>query len=452
MQGHTVTNLRNSLGRFRKIALIWMGIGLSLPLWAFGGQQNSTVFSQIPDNGRARVENLDYITAPLYELTPNSRIIDDPMTGFRVRMRVEVQEARGFTYIIFENEVREPDRSLGIFPLVGAGNFVIRRNHEDGKIDQIKVFLGQGPHVYLRLSPQKVKSTASFYAYNDQEALFNNLPLPVSIERVLGLPTRDLLFLLEGSIQWASLIPRGNSYDYEFIQEMVQKLREELPHLPDAEDGAMDDQGRLVKIESMLSTGLPGFNCSGFAKWVADGVYHELTGSYLGIPSLKQKHLDLRGSALALELEDLRDPYFGLDWTRNIATAINTRHYGVQLEPEDSDVRTVPFFEYVEDLGYPVRDLWQIMYFLALDNPGSWYLGSVNGEFGQDPVLWQHYHVVVFFPYIDDQGNFRVVVMERNLETGIDNLIRRYPQEYMHLVQLPSISVDSGFEPPKIEY
>src|SRR5690554_4325612 len=115
-------------------------------------------------------------------------------------------------------------------------------------------------------------------------------------------------------------------------------------------------------------------------------MYRQLTGAWLSISDLKEKHFDLRGSAIGLEYEDERDPYFGLDWTRNIATEIARAHLSPAYEPEDSDVRSVPFFEYTEDLGYEVPELWQIMYILAITEPGHWYLGSINGEFGSDPV------------------------------------------------------------------
>jgi len=400
----------------------------------------TTELSRIPDNSPARIQAMDYILAPLSEIGPQlNRVITDPFMAPRVQFRVEQDRQRGLTYLLFENEIMDSQTLGKSFPLSAAGNFVIRRNHRDGKIDQIKFFLGQGPHVFLRFFPMgQNQSRASFFAYNDNVPLFDDLILPVNIERLLSLPTRDLLLLLSGNRQWSRFLVPEDLEEYTSVQQMVKILRPLLPTLPDAEDGAMDENGMLMKIESLLYTGLPGFNCSGFAKWVADGVYYQMTGRFMGIEELKEKHLDLRGSALGLEFEDLRDPYFGLDWTRNIARVLSEARYGVTFSPEDLDVREVPFFEYIEDKGYEVSDLWQTMYLLALTDPGAWYLGSVNGEFGSSPVLWQHYHVVTFFPYFDSNGLFRVVVMERNVESGIDSLIRRYPRDYMHLVRLPT--------------
>jgi hypothetical protein len=423
-------------------------------MYGYGTLGAVEFLSHIPDNFRVRQEMMELIEAPLYELTSGkNQIVQDPLVGFRVRMRIDSQPERGYTYVIFENEHSPSGNPLdiGTFPLIGAGNYIVRRTHETGEIDQIKIFLGQGPHVFLRISPLGEKSRASFFAYNDQEPLFSGILLPLSALRIISMPTSELLALLSGTIKWEDYLPPKEHFEYQPVEEMVSILRPRLKDLPDAEDGAMDENGRLVQIESLSSTGLPGFNCSGFAKWVADGLYQSLTGGYLPISALKQKHLDLRGSALALEFEDLRDPYFGLDWTRNIASSVNSAYYGGRFHPEDSDVRDVPFFEYIEDIGYEVSDLWQIMYFLALNEPGNWYLGSINGEFGSSPVLWQHYHVVVLFPYFDESGAFRVVVMERNLETGVDSLIKRYPKEFIHLVKILAADIEY-YSPPKIEY
>lgn len=404
----------------------------------------------LPDSSPARIQQLDLLEAPLFELHPGlNQVITDPFMTHRVRFRVEVDNERGFSYLIFENEVK--GTSAAAFPLVAPGNMIIRRTHNGGAIDQIKLFLGQGPHVYLRFFPMGVGQTrVSFFAYDDIDPLTQDLILPLGIRRIYSLSWKEIYALLAGNWEWQAFLAPDSLADYRNVEAMVHTIRPRLSELPDAEDGAMDEFGRLVKIESLFETDLPGFNCSGFAKWVADGIYQQATGRWMTIGVLKEKHYDLRGSAIGLEYEDLRDPYFGLDWTRNIATELARASYGRDYGPEDSDVRNIPFFEYTEDLGFAVPELWQIMYILAITEPGYWYLGSINGEFGQDPVLWQHYHVVVFFPYFDSDGQFRVAVMERNVESGIDSLIRRYPKDFVHLVRIPA-AVEPGYEPPRIQ-
>ena len=56
--------------------------------------------------------------------------------------------------------------------------------------------------------------------------------------------------------------------------------------------------------------------------------------------------------------------------------------------------------------------------------------------------------MIILLPYFDAGGAFRVAVMERNLQTSLASLSRRYGSEYVHLVR---IDAEGTFSPPKIE-
>jgi hypothetical protein len=265
----------------------------------------------------------------------------------------------------------------------------------------------------------------------------------------LGKPFSDILRssfgevieLSRTTVDWAGLVPPVQTFLYGPLRSMVEKIRPELSRLPDAEDGAMDKEGKLVSIETLaVQERLPGFNCSGFAKWVADGIYHERTGRYLDIEEIKQKPLTFRGSEQSRRYEKERDPFFGLDWTRNLASFLN--------EKPVSDVRDLPYWKYRENIGFSVKDLKNVLYFLALREPNTFYFGSVNREFGTNPVLRQHIHVVVLFPYFNERGIFTVVVLERNVETSLESLFKRYKTDFIHLVGTPATET---FVPPVIE-
>ena len=81
------------------------------------------------------------------------------------------------------------------------------------------------------------------------------------------------------------------------------------------------------------------------------------------------------------------------------------------------------------------------------------YIGSVNAPSSaadreNAPSLRQHHHLVVLFPVFDERGSFQVVVMERNLETSLASLDRRYAAEYVHLVR---IDASGPFSLPRFE-
>jgi hypothetical protein len=51
----------------------------------------------------------------------------------------------------------------------------------------------------------------------------------------------------------------------------------------------------------------------------------------------------------------------------------------------------------------------------------------------------------VLLPYFTANGDFRITVMERNAESSIASLIKRYPADFIHLVSLDARGV---FQPP----
>jgi hypothetical protein len=166
------------------------------------------------------------------------------------------------------------------------------------------------------------------------------------------------------------------------------------------------------------------------------------------IEPLKSKNFDMRGNRWSISHEDSRDPYFGLDWTRNIAVEIQSAQQVEAVEHEAADVRNVPWSGYIENIGYPIEDLKLILYYLAVKEPETVYLGSVNVSWGTEPVLRQHIHTAVLAPVIDSGSGFRDIVFDRNIETDSEDLAGRYPGAYIHLVKL---KVRDGFRLPQLE-
>ncbi|GAB4366061.1 MAG: hypothetical protein Kow009_02880 [Spirochaetales bacterium] len=352
------------------------------------------------------------------------------------RVQVRTEETGEAVYILFLNE-RD-----GKFPLYSAGSWILKRDKKTGALLQVKIFFRTEKECFLRLFPKDGRTTMDVYLFGS--LLYEAVPIGVSLSMLLTEPFQEILDRTRSTVNWSVLTGEVDPVSFDSIRFMVRKIREELPHLPDAEDGAMDRNGRLVFIESLKAqSGLPGFNCSGFAKWVADGLYEPRKGEYLDIDALKEKPLSRRGSRITRRFEDDRDPFFGLDWTRNIACTL-----AEASDPEAEDVRDVPFWKYREDVGYPVEEIEGILFTLSLQEPGYFYLGSINREFGTDPVLRQHVHVVVLFPYFDETGQLIVNVFERNVETGLSTLKQRFHGNFIHLVR---IKADTVFDPPRIE-
>ena len=409
------------------------------PQAAEGGNLHGTtrVFASVPENDETRglLEELFY--APTAALsTGQQRFFQQQSTGTRVKFETRIQN--GHLYYLFENE---EDSS---FSIPGRGNYIIKRELESGRFVQIKIFFRSDPGCFVRLFPQGNRTSMDVYLFGIEVA--RGVLLPVEFVDLLTEPFTRVVDLSRSTVHWERLLYRRAGPPDELAFTHVEAIRRLLPRLSDRDDGAMDADRRYVFIETGdPQVGSGGLNCSGFAKWISDGFYYGLTGRYLAIEPLKAKHLEYRGNRWSLRFEDERDPYFGLDWSRNLAAALwQAQGYGM-LGPEDFDVRRVEYLAYREDVGFPVENLEVLMFLEAAANPGHFYIGSLNREYGSQPVLRQHFHMVVLFPYFTPSGTLRVTVFDRTREATLEGTIERYAGSYIHLVRMP---IGDSFLPP----
>lgn len=416
--------------------------------WFYMGKSKG--IESLPDNSEIRQMLEEAVFAPTGEALETPQMV---YTQSRASQRVSFQlrEQNGFFYFLFINEKNFR------FPLYSRGSYIIKRARENGKFIQVKIFLRDEPDSFLRIFPEEDHSIMELYLAGFP--LYRDILLPLSFEEVLVAPFTRVIEASPVTVSWELLFPPDDG-GHQVVREMVEKIRRGLHGLGDRDDGAMDSQGRFVFINTLEPQNYEevpaGFNCSGFAKWVIDGLYYPIMGEYISLKDLKERHPYLRGNRWSQRYEMERDPYFGLDWTRNLAAMIQEGRYPtVSYESSEGnnsferfDIRNIPGFSYVEDVGFPVENLSFILYYLAYHNPGKFYLASVNREFGDEPVLRQHIHVAVLFPYFDRDGQFHAVVMERNGETSISSLKNRYSKDFIHLV---GIEGDTNFHPPKFE-
>jgi hypothetical protein len=258
--------------------------------------------------------------------------------------------------------------------------------------------------------------------------------------------------------------------NYRDVRSFIAGVREHLPALHFVDDGAMDEEGNYVYINTLeAQPGPGGLNCSGFVKWVVDGLLRPLTGERLSIGPLKEP-LGQRGSSFTEPWERIRDPFFGLDWTRQLAsramTAFRSPAYGGL---EEIEVRDQPFSQiivrekdavsvntypgFLQDAGFEFEGLHPLLYTLAINEPGRIYLASVNNEIGPPtteenprgrPRMRQHFHTAVLVPWFNEYGIFQVTVFESAEETSFTNFKTRYPGHAVNLVRIP---VETAFRP-----
>jgi hypothetical protein len=367
------------------------------------------------------------------------------------RIEVRAETAGGEFMVILAREWNNT------FPGWAQGSWILTRRRDTGEASRIRIFLRSDPYTYIQFRPlneERVQMDAVVY----DGYVIRSLPLPVSLDRIMELPVETVLDLA------GSKFPR-RYYDpmpelYRDLRSFIAHVRERLPELSFRDDGAIDDKGRYVFINTLeVQNDPPGLNCSGFAKWITDGIRRPFTGDRLAVPPLKEPS-GSRTSSYSEALEVQRDPFFGLDWTRNLAaaagTAVRTSSFGTLEEievrknsfasvimrtPQGSSIRPYPGF--LPDAGFGAEGIHPLLYTLAIDEPGHIYLASINGEMGR-PRMRQHFHVAVLIPYFNEYGNFQVAVFESAGETPFTAFKNRYPGHYINLVR---IFAEDSFDP-----
>ncbi|AHH09421.1 Hypothetical protein BPA_0103600 [Borrelia parkeri SLO] len=315
------------------------------------------------------------------------------------------------------------------------GSYVIKVGRYG--IEQIKIFFLNRADTFIRIKAGDVHSSADFYLINT--FIYKDIKLPFKISDIATGSFLEIAKYISNFIDFELFRPRSLEA-YDNISNIVDSLRAFLkvsPLIFEVHDGAMNELGEMVYIRTGEPQREPiGFNCSGFGKWVADSIYKAMTGKLLKIKDLKVKHIGIRGNSFTKYYEFSRDPFFGLDWTRNIAYKLKNVDANLDLSRvKELDVNNIGFLKYIENRGYEIDNLEFILYYLAVKEPGHMYFGSLNTTINGFPGKVFHKHVVVLFPFIDRESIFRVSLMEINDETSIKSLRGRYPNSYIHLVR-----------------
>ncbi len=399
----------------------------------------ASVFA-FPDNSEARVQLREMITAPTGDvLEARDRTVEQILDGSEVSFQVKLQNDA--FYLCFINE------SDGKFPVFSKGSYIIKRNLSDGKFIQIKVFLKNHTECYARIFPMDDRAVMEIILYG--KIIYSDINLPFSFAEALTESFAEIIDSTSGIIDWPMIFPETDFFLFEQKMKLSDEIRQNLPLMYDVDDGALDADGTWVFIEDLSPQpeDQGGFNCSGFVKWVADGINYAETGGYLSVAELKSKQTDQRGNRWSLRHEDDRDPYFGLDWNRNIAVKIAGIEHPEDSDYKSADVKDLPWADYVEDVGFPIEELKLLMYYLAVTEPEYIYLASVNIPWGTAPVLRQHIHTAVLIPMLDKENGYSDIVFERNTESNSEILADSFKGAHVHLVR---IRVDAGFRLPEL--
>lgn len=429
---------------------------------------------------------------PVFALdVPVNRIVDDSLVRARARDawlvesvprvlamssvrhnlagggRIEIRAAGRQSEVLIQ--FARAHHMCGQFTGWAQGSWEFTRSRSSGEITNVRVFPRSDAQTFVQfrpLGPDRVHMDVLIYdAY-----IVRGHALPVSINRLSVMPLNDILRLAGSRFPVRLFEPNPN--DFLDQRQFIENVRRRLPELRFADDGAIDHAGRFVYIATgEEQRGNPGLNCSGFTKWLIDGILRPVTGARMEIPPLKAPFGD-RGSHFTDHFEELWDPFFGLDWIRNLAAEAGTTLISPAFGTlEEIEVRRQPFSQIIqrrggsgatvrsftgfqENAGYGIEGLLPLLYVLAIEEPGRFFLAAVNNEMHapttQDnlrgrPRMRRYFHVAALVPHFDENGVFRVVVFESATETSINAFKTRYaPGHHVSLVRVP---LERAFDP-----
>ena len=394
------------------------------------------------ETDEARLELRDEVLeAELWKLRP---LKVPPVYQREYGSTVEVSARESAGGLSVEFRIRSPAGSRAS----SRGAFRVERSASDGSLVEIRIVTRDDPSCYLSIRPFGDRSIMDVYLLDPAEPVYRDVIVPAAFGELVVSSLERIVGLTESKVDWAFVMGPPARVEDQRVERLAVSIRAFLPALRDAGDGAISEEGRYVYISSLSAQPTPGgLNCSGFVKWVVDGLAYPLMGRNTSIPLAKRPLEDSRGNRLSDAMASL-DPHFGLDWTRNLAALLAEARGEPRRDPEYYDVRQDSRVPYVEDLGFAVKDLEILLYTLASDHPGSMYLASVNGILDEDAAVRQHFHTLALLPYFGSNDLLRVAVFERTRESSVASLVGRYANAHIHLVRIQAEGVFAPLQVP----
>ena len=279
-------------------------------------------------------------------------------------------------------------------------------------------------------------SFSKFDVYLFGKIIKKGLPYHFSFDSLKFLSSDSFLNVFyDNKIQDETLIVEN---DYEFKENFIKKVITPSLSLEYCDDGVIDEFGDFVYISNGLSQNIQkkGINCSGFVKDVVDN-YIRLKYSnfkWLSLSILKEKRISERAETSYVAFEGKYDPYFGLDWVKNLTDQIN-QYYNYRIDKAliyDKDV----YSQYFPNAGYYFTNLKEVLFRDQKQDSKYFYILVFNRLRTQSPVIPEYYHIAIAVPYFENY-HFYIRVFESGDETSFDNLVDFHSKEKVAIFKVP---------------
>lgn len=204
------------------------------------------------------------------------------------------------------------------------------------------------------------------------------------------------------------------------------------------DDGARNELGEFVYISNnkLQSSDKKGFNCSGFIKDVIDNYirYKQKDFKWIPLDELLKRRTEEREITSYTFYEKRFDPYFGLEWTKNLIDRLNY-YYGYK-ERKASLYDKDKYSNVFENGDYDFKHLKEILFRDQQSDSNSFYIVVFNKFKKTPPSIPSYYHSAVVVPYFEDK-HFYIRVFESGEETSYDNLVKYHYDEKVVIFKIP---------------
>ena len=301
-------------------------------------------------------------------------------------------------------------------------------------VESFTIFFKPTRQIYMTVFPYGERCRADAVVYGQR--IYNGTVLPISWEKAAEKNFEDLIRASKAVWDWDLLLAQQNKTQTRTVLAVEKQIDEKLPDLKLADYKAMSETGKWIDIADGSEYSRALVNSFGFVKWIADGFYRPATGRLMNLNDLVLKHFEEAPNNHWLIKETFRrNPYFGLDWIKNIGLKLN-RLTLPDATVGEIEVKSIPFYGFTETAGIHTSALPFVLYWLAAKTPSKFYLISYSSSspWSEDRTLLEHSKTAVAFPTIDYRGLLSVAYYENGIKIPIEQIEERIKDSNISLV------------------
>lgn len=326
--------------------------------------------------------------------------------------------------------------------------YKIQINEETQQPESCTVYFKPGKSIFMTMTPYDDRVRADVIVYGQR--IYNGTVIPVSWEKVLQKNFEDIIDASAAVIDWDLLLAAQNKAHTRNIQLITERIDKALPDISLADYKAMSENGKWVDIPDGSEYSRALINSFGFVKWIGDGFYKPATGKLMNLNDLVLSHFEeSTGNNWLIKETFKRNPYFGMDWIKNIGLKLN-RLSVPDASIDEIEVRSLPFYGFTETAGFDTSALRFVMYYLAAKEPSRFYFISYSrpSEWAGDRTLLEHSKTAVAFPTIDYRGLLDIAYYENGKKFAAEEIEKRIGDADIYLI---GVEISTLFHLPPVK-